>query len=239
MADLIEPPPRFYVYILYHDAGMLRPFYVGMGSGKRLQYHHGERWQAGRRGEIIRDLKRTLGLVPNQKIAEDLTKAAAYALERELIKQIGRMPDGPLVNVHHGGGGSNGRLGRPVSPETRAKISASLTGKKQSPETIAKRAAAVGLAHRGKKRGPQPDAVRKKRAASLSLAHQVGRFLGTGMTGKKHSAATRAQMSETAKRNGHRPPVHHFGRPGKLSKEVRLRMSIAQQARRQREKDGR
>jgi hypothetical protein len=35
------------------------------------------------------------------------------------------------------------RKGKTLTPETRAKISASLTGKKQSPETIAKRSAAL------------------------------------------------------------------------------------------------
>jgi hypothetical protein len=230
MAEPIELPQRHYVYVLYHDTDMGRPFYVGMGSGKRLQYHHGERWHRGLRGEIIRELKRTLGFIPSQKVAEGLTKAAAYALEIELIKQFGRIPNGPLTNLTDGGEGSNKPQGIPCAPEARVKISASLTGKKQSLETIAKRAAASSIAQRGKKRGRQSPETQAKRSAALKMyraALKAGGGVHPAMHGKKHSLETRAKMSTTAKRNGNKPPREKL-RALKASPETKQKMSAAQ-----------
>lgn len=108
--------------------------------------------------------------IPKIKVAEHLTHAEAVAYEIAWISAIGRFPNGPLVNLTDGGDGTPGvdpsaetreklsqaGRGRPKSSEHRANISAANsnpsialralrshngTGRKHSPETLAKMAA--------------------------------------------------------------------------------------------------
>jgi group I intron endonuclease len=82
-----------------------------------------------------------------QQIACALTIDALYDLERELIAQEGTMiPAGYNMSV-----GGDGPKGLTHSAESRAKMSVSASGKKQSAETIAKRV----LKLRGKKLPPR------------------------------------------------------------------------------------
>ena len=96
---------------------------------------------------------------------------------------------------------SDSRIGKTLSPEHLAKMSAALKGKKRappSPETRAKMSAA------GKKRGPISEATRAKLRGPLSpetRAKMSASRMGKSFTkGIKHSAETRAKISASMKR---------------------------------------
>ena len=144
-----------YVYVVFRKNGT--PCYVGKGHGSRYQHH-----VLGRSHNIV--LKRIVkkeGELPVIKIREGLTDDRAFALEIALISAIGRydLGNGPLVNMTAGGDGVVGheqtpeqieklratRIGRRLSPESRAKVSAGLKGKPKSVEHCA----AVSMARKG------------------------------------------------------------------------------------------
>lgn len=186
MADDTVNPSVFYVYILYRDAEKTMPFYVGMARRRRRildhtkpEYLSGPSFKAA----VLRSVVRRLGFVPHVIFASDLTEATALALEAELIHFIGRIPTGPLTNQTAGGAGA-----------------ANL-----APQAAARKAAALSQLFSGKKRGPQPPEVGAKISAVLKLAHKEGRHPGSGMTGKKHSEATRAKLRAIALKNGYNP----------------------------------
>jgi hypothetical protein len=96
---------EYYVYILYRP-GTRIPFYVGKGCGDRWLVHE----KYAKRGRSYKDniickAQDAGQKIPKCKIKENLTWAEAYRLEEELIKKIGREPNGPLVNQTLGGEG--------------------------------------------------------------------------------------------------------------------------------------
>ncbi len=113
----------FYVYFLLRKEDGT-PFYVGKGVGKRIDDHE----KAALTGEdshkarIIRKIITKLGYLPKKKVAGGLIELEAFALEINLIAEIGRYPDGPLVNKTDGGEGFSGLI---FTPEHRSAISAS------------------------------------------------------------------------------------------------------------------
>lgn len=143
--------PLFYVYEHW------RPdrdecFYVGKGKGKRANVLSKRN---GHHTAIQHKLSR-LGLcVEVRLVATGLTEAEAFALEVERIA-FWRADGADLANYTAGG---DGRAGYTLSADARARISAKITGckrtpeqieamrrtklgRKQNPETVAKRAAA-------------------------------------------------------------------------------------------------
>lgn len=183
MATSTLPPNRFYVYLLFRADG--RPLYVGKGHGRRWLSHEQER-------ELRRNLRKSnaikialakLGDVPKVKIAENLTEAEAFNLERIFIEAIGRAPDGPLANLATGG---EGQSGWHWSDEGRAKMSASRRGVKKSVEHRRK----IAAAHTGKKRPYAP------RHAGPDEIERT-RKMGLANRGKIPSAETRQKMSTT------------------------------------------
>jgi group I intron endonuclease len=93
---------------------------------------------------------------------------------------------------------ARGRPGRTLTDEVRQKISASLTGKKQSPECIEKRAVAL----RGLKRS---DAARAAISAGLSgkkrkpLSPEHKAKIGAASKGRKHTPEAIVKMSMALK----------------------------------------
>lgn len=128
---------RYYVYVIFRWNGI--PCYIGKGQGDRWNVHS-VRSCNNHLKSIVAQSHSTL---PVLKLREELTESEAFETEIALIAAIGRGKRGPLVNQTDGGEGSSGYKHAAASIE---KFSASLRGRKQSPEAIAKRAAArVGV----------------------------------------------------------------------------------------------
>lgn len=125
------------------------PCYVGKGKGNRWVRHQGRSKHCNKHlGSIIDQARRIGKELPRIKVAENLPEEEAFRLEKILIGMIGRGKFGPLVNLTDGGDGLSGympsaelierqaqtRRGRKLTPQWKAKISASLKGRKMSPE---------------------------------------------------------------------------------------------------------
>jgi len=130
--------------------------YVGKTINVRLRVKSHRSWQGKfRLGRWLRCLKQ-VGLRPEFHIVEEVEGDGWAERERYWIMYY-KEQGADLCNLSNGGEGLVGRkldqevverlrkmfTGRPIPPEQRAQISASLTGKKQSPETIAKRIATI------------------------------------------------------------------------------------------------
>lgn len=154
---------RFYNYIymdptkpgIYPVKGLniilkFEPFYVGKGTGNRLNKH-----LCGHSGRFMKD--KIMSLKEKKinpiiyKLNNNISNSEAYENEKYLVKAIGRrdLGLGTLVNLTDGGKGmygnipskitrnniKNSKLGHSVSGETRDKISKSLLGRSRSDET--------------------------------------------------------------------------------------------------------
>jgi hypothetical protein len=133
---------QFYAYIHAKPDGT--PFYIGKGNGTRLnmfykrnQHHKNVVAKYGKRNILIGKL-------------DCSDESTAFDLEMGLIKCL-RRSGVDLVNLTDGGHGVSGRV---VTPEQRAKISATLMGRPGRPWTEEAKAK-VGAAKRGKKRTPE------------------------------------------------------------------------------------
>jgi hypothetical protein len=128
----------FYVYG-YFKPGCGEPFYIGKGRGKRCYDHLCTSYRK-RKTHFYNTLNKLLknGIEPNIEILyRDLDEQEAFRIEKELIASYGRLDlgTGCLTNHTDGGQGSSSLV---KSPETLAKLSASLKGRKFSPERVAK-----------------------------------------------------------------------------------------------------
>ena len=169
---------KFYVYQHWRsDLGVC--FYVGKGQGNRAYQLDRNK----RHNHIVQKLKSLGILVEVRIVANQLTETEALELEIKLIKEIGRRPNGPLVNLTDGGDLPPSQKGIIQSPETIQKRTVKLRGQKRSPETIEK----LRQANLGAKRSDEAKA--KMRIAKL---------------GKKLSPEHRAKLL-TPGRNNPRP----------------------------------
>jgi hypothetical protein len=128
----------FYVYLIHDSTGV--PVYVGKGRGNRFGRKDG-------RNATISALISFGGTLPPVKVREGMTEAEAFEIEKALIAFHGRedLGLGTLLNLCAGGAGiinmaaeSREKMRKPRSAEHRAKISTAMTGRKLSPEHIAK-----------------------------------------------------------------------------------------------------
>lgn len=135
---------KFYIYVYlnplkkgdfnYNDIHFdYEPFYIGKGYGTRIKKHLCEcninNCKNKLKVNTIRKIQ-SKKLSPIMiKLFENLTEKQSFKKERELIKLIGRrdLKKGCLVNMTDGGDGYTGvhfgRLGKPLSEETKKKIS--------------------------------------------------------------------------------------------------------------------
>lgn len=109
----------FYAYILARPNGV--PFYVGKGKGRRWTYG-GNAWAK----RVARKVQANGGKV-NVVIFRAMSEKEAFRMEVDLIAAYGRseLGAGVLCNMTDGGEGLSGVV---FSDETRAKISAALSG---------------------------------------------------------------------------------------------------------------
>jgi hypothetical protein len=205
---------RFYVYVLFRENGV--PFYVGKGKTDRWS-HHFRAAKAGKKGyryNVIRDMQSRNVDIPAVKIAEDLSEAEAFIVERALIDAMGRYPLGLLVNQTNGGDGAGGyqqtdehrakigeaNRGRRHTAESRAKMSASAVGKKLSPQSIAKTAAA----NRGRK-------LTEEHKAAVSKARKAR--VGVKLSDAHRANLARAQVARRERERQARFTAHYIGPP--------------------------
>jgi hypothetical protein len=101
-----DPRPIYYVYVLFDWLG--NPFYVGKGTGNRIDKHEKRtdsvNWL---KSEIIERTWVMLDEIPKIIVRDLLSETAAFDLEIALIGVIGRLDlgTGPLTNMTIGGDG--------------------------------------------------------------------------------------------------------------------------------------
>jgi len=154
--------------------------------------------------------------------------------ERAFIAMLGTIDDG--LNCRVGGGAA--------SPETRAKISASLCGRKLSAEARAKIGVAnarrvvsvetrakMSAARLGKRRGPHSQDTREKISAKLrgrQLSPEHCAAMAAARRGRKHSPETAAKIASANRGRKHtaeaRANMSAGQRGRKHSKETREKM---------------
>jgi hypothetical protein len=200
-------------------------FWVGKGTGDRAY-----RFKRNRSYNQVIDALASSGMCAEVRLVRSgLTEFEALSIECERIS-FWRAASTGLTNRTNGGEGNRGMF---VSEETRQKIRLANLGKKQSPETIAKRSASMT----GKGYGGRPAGFKHSEATLAKMrAARIGRALSAetrekvrlANLGKKHSAETRAKMSAA-----HMGNTYGTGGKGlKRSEETRARMSAAQTGRR-------
>ena len=134
---------KFYVYILLdpRKPGKLecsdvcflyQPFYVGKGSGKRIESHfYNDVTSMGTnrfKKNVINKIKKELGKKHiTVKIKTDLQENESFELEKKLIKELGRRDkkEGCLTNLTDGGEGISGYK---YTEEQRKRLSESRKG---------------------------------------------------------------------------------------------------------------
>jgi hypothetical protein len=149
---------EFYVYVLSRPDS--RPCYVGKGKNRRMEGNI----RKSHNPYLARIINLAGGSIPCRKVVENVTEDEAFELECFLIKEIGRIPHGPLVNGTNGGDGVVGhirtaeqrarmsiaRRGRVVPEEQRRRQSETMKGCTFSDE----HKAAISAAKKGKSTGP-------------------------------------------------------------------------------------
>lgn len=147
-------------------------------------------------------------------IASGLNEQDAFDLERERIA-FWRADGADLANLTDGGEGMSGYK---QTPEAIAKVAAAHRGMKRSPETCAK------LSEKARARGPNPKSVAALVAFSAAMK---------GKTRPPFSDEWKANMGRS--RKGHKMPDHvkeilrlsHVGKPRPQTAETRAKMSAA------------
>jgi hypothetical protein len=124
---------RFHCYGWYYDLACTRPFYIGKGGTRREQHWRslGVNYKNLNLTKTIRKVVADHGFVPTKILWGNLSSKQASQTERRLITQIGRYPNGPLLNIRNGGNGGPFKRTKPahnkgqtMSDAQRAKLRA-------------------------------------------------------------------------------------------------------------------
>jgi hypothetical protein len=169
-----------YTY-LFRDPKDNRPIYVGKGQSDRA-FTHGRISRTSRLSYLIRKRK-VEGYAVVPIINYEVDEQTALQMEMFWIDFYGRedLNKGPLFNLNDGGTGVGGtNKGKPLSDETKAKISAKLKGR-------------PGI--------PNPN----KGKAGKPCSEETKRKLSEFNKGKKLSDETREKMSRRTAHNKGKP----------------------------------
>lgn len=173
---------EFYVYVWRDSAGI--PFYVGKGKGRRA-------YDTYSRSVDFKEIYESGGCAV-EIIDWFIHESQAHAFEVELVTKYGRRDlGGTLVNKTNGGEGISGLV---RSAETRAKISVAKKGIKKSPLSEECKAK-IRASTTGKKRSPETrarmsDALRRRTHSAETRAK-----LSVLASARRPNAETRARMS--------------------------------------------
>lgn len=193
----------FYVY-LHHRADSGEIFYVGKGTRHSRDDNYKRAHDASRRKRMWKGVAQKHGVIVTVQ-AEFFDEPDAIAHEAELISLHGRREAGagPLVNHTDGGYGASGyrhkketldrmraaQLGRTVAPETRAKLSASLSGsrhpgwgRKQSSATSERKRASMLGVQRGGNSPLAKSVVDEATGRVFPSTRDAAEFLGIPMS---------------------------------------------------------
>ncbi len=147
-----------YIYELIDPRDESR-FYVGKTNNLKIRLKHHRNGRGNTRcAAYVRDIRAT-GMRPDMRVIEECTTLDWEERERywiALLKPFANTSDGGQPGRYRGHSTITRErlrqkfLGRPIPKEQRAQISKSLTGLKQSPETVAKRIATIRERRRAK-----------------------------------------------------------------------------------------
>lgn len=171
------------------------------------------------KSNIIRSAKSSGSDIPKVKLAQGLSERTAFDFEIAWIAALGREPFGPLVNKTDGGEGPSNppqevrdrladaarrfHTGRRNSPETIARMSAAAKGRRPSSQCID----SVTKSNTGRKQSPETIEKRaaKKRGVPHSAAHAAA--ISAALKGRAPSKATRlACIASAAQRKLEKQP---------------------------------
>ena len=205
------PKLIYCTYLTVYTGNQLPPFYIGSTSVDNVL-------NKGYRGSVQSKQYKSIWkqeLHSHPDLFKTIILTKHETRQEALDKEIGfhvffSVASNPLyINMAH----ANGKFFNvgPMSPETIAKITAAMTGKKQAPEHIAKRVAAntgkklapehkakIGAAMTGKIRSPEDIAKTAAANTGKTRSPETIAKMSAANTGKKHgpeSAETKAKKS--------------------------------------------
>lgn len=160
-------------------------FYVGKGNSRRPREMR--RGRSARHSRIVKKLAKAGLAVEVRIVAAGISEQDAFALEKERIA-FWRKQHNFLVNITDGGEGVSGR---PVSPETRLKISLALMGHPVSAEIRA----ASALANKGKTLSVEHRAAISKRHKGVAKSAEHNAKVGAANRGRRMTDAQKLKLS--------------------------------------------
>lgn len=214
LAQINAHPGMFYVYVLSRPNG--EPFYVGLGSGRRVLDHETAARLKARdyKSNIIRKCWAAGEKIGKRIEAFYPTRQAVAAAERALIAKIGRrdLGAGPLVNLTAGGDGTHELSQEAIARKSVAlkqswndarRESASLRSRNPTPETRRK----MSEARKGIKRGPTG-----RQKTPRTEEHK--KKIAAALTGNPRHCSRRSEVrAKIGAANSGPRPNHHTKRP--------------------------
>lgn len=198
----------FYVYLHCKPDGT--PFYVGKGSGNRS--HSFGRRNPYHKNVVAKYGKENIEVLVFPQVCEQ----TAFDVEIKW-KRVLCIAGYALANMTDGGEGTSGYRHPPVSDERRKQLGDAARGKKQTPETIAKkRAALIGKRRTDEQRARMSAGMKGVKHKPLSEEHR--QKVSLIHIGNKHRLGHKASEETKTKQS-------KSGKAARINSEVREKMA--------------